>query len=334
MSIYMISFKEMVNKRIDEFLNVYKKQYKDGTGIAMLALKLEKDPSGIGEMIVAEPMHLKDIMWLYSIRRQCHMGLTTYDQINTEDLKEKFNKFNDLYRRLIKENLQECGPNITLLINNAKIFIGKIEQKPDSVKWDAKIRNKVPELMAYIFAVWTLQNAHFYFDAKGVQDQNSYLLQPHVAQIIAIFRMLGIDKNKGIIRSLQKKIDEKRPRFISGWIGSKPRLVSNLVQIGTGEGKSITLAVASCVLALLGFDVSCASYSEYLSRRDFKSFEPLFNAFGVVDHIHYDTFNKLCERIINEGGDVRKLVENLIIPDDEKESVETSRVTRAKSVID
>ncbi|ETO00026.1 hypothetical protein RFI_37433 [Reticulomyxa filosa] len=105
--------------------------------------------------------------------------------------------------------------------------------------------------------------------------------------------MLGIDENKSLLTFL---------------IGSKPGLVSNLVQIGTGEGKSITLAVASCVLALLGFDVSCASLH----------FEPLFNAFGVVDHIHYGTFNKLCERIINEGGDVRKLVENLIIPDDEK----------------
>ncbi|ETO00701.1 hypothetical protein RFI_36739, partial [Reticulomyxa filosa] len=43
MSIYMFSFKEVVNKRIDEFLNTYKRQRKDGT-----------DPSGIGEMIVAE----------------------------------------------------------------------------------------------------------------------------------------------------------------------------------------------------------------------------------------------------------------------------------------
>ncbi|ETO06451.1 hypothetical protein RFI_30941 [Reticulomyxa filosa] len=51
MSIFMFGFKEMVNKRIDEFLNVYKRQCKDGTGIAMLALNLEKDPSRIGEMI-------------------------------------------------------------------------------------------------------------------------------------------------------------------------------------------------------------------------------------------------------------------------------------------
>ncbi|ETN98602.1 hypothetical protein RFI_38890, partial [Reticulomyxa filosa] len=145
--------------------------------------------------------------------------------------------------------------------------------------------------------------------------------------------MLGIDENKGILHNLQKKIDENKPQFINNWIGSKPGLVSNLVQIETGEHRSITLAIASCVLALLGFDVSCASYSEYLSCRDFKSFESLFNAFGVVDHIHYGTFNKLCERVINEGGDVRKLVENLIIPDDEKKGVETPYITRAKVLL-
>ncbi|ETO00545.1 hypothetical protein RFI_36895, partial [Reticulomyxa filosa] len=262
MSLYMFSFKEVVNKRIDEFLNTYKRQRKDGTGIAMLALKLEKDPSGIGEMIVAEHNAFKGYnVALFNSKTMSH-GIdyvleeirTKDDQIDTEDLKEKFKKFNDLYRQLTKENLQECGLNITLLINNAKMSISKIEQKPDNVKWDANTRNKVPELMAYIFAVWTLQNAHFFFDAKGVQGPDLYLLQPHAAQIIAIFYMLGIDENKRILHSLQKKIDENKPQFISNLLGSKPGLVSNLVQIGTGEGKSVTLAVASCVLALLGFD--------------------------------------------------------------------------------
>ncbi|ETO00099.1 hypothetical protein RFI_37360, partial [Reticulomyxa filosa] len=129
------------------------------------------------------------------------------DQINTDDLKEKFNKCNELYKKLTEDNLQECEQNITLLVNNAKMSIGKIEQKSDSIKWDANIRNKVPELMAHIFTVWTLQNAHFFFGAKGVQGQDLYLLQPHAAQIIAIFRMLGTDENK--------------TQFINYWMGSK-----------------------------------------------------------------------------------------------------------------
>jgi preprotein translocase subunit SecA len=40
---------------------------------------------------------------------------------------------------------------------------------------------------------------------------------------------------------------------------------NNLVQIKTGEGKSVTLAVVSMIFALNGFEVKCACYSKYLS---------------------------------------------------------------------
>jgi preprotein translocase subunit SecA len=50
------------------------------------------------------------------------------------------------------------------------------------------------------------------------------------------------------------------------------KLANNFVQIGTGEGKSVTLAVTASVLAILGFQVSVACYSEYLTERDCKDF--------------------------------------------------------------
>jgi hypothetical protein len=42
---------------------------------------------------------------------------------------------------------------------------------------------------------------------------------------------------------------------------SSANLINNMVQIGTGEGKSVTLAITSIILALLGIDVYCACYS-------------------------------------------------------------------------
>ncbi len=89
-------------------------------------------------------------------------------------------------------------------------------------------------------------------------------------------------------------------------------LQNNLIQVGTGEGKSLILAVTSSVLALLGIDVSCASYSSYLSSRDYGAFSSIFDALGISDHIHYGTFDKLCERIINENGDIRGRVLDLV----------------------
>jgi preprotein translocase subunit SecA len=79
-------------------------------------------------------------------------------------------------------------------------------------------------------------------------------------------------------------------------------LKQNLVQIGTVEGKSFILAVYSTVLTLIGFDVYCVCYSEYLSDRDFQTFKSLFGILNLTEKINYDTFNKICENMINEKG--------------------------------
>ncbi|ETO11504.1 hypothetical protein RFI_25872, partial [Reticulomyxa filosa] len=275
MSIHIFSFKSVVDKRIDEILGAYKRQHKSGMSISQLALQLEKNSNRIGKIIVAEHNLFKGyFVSLFNMNTKSH-GIeyvlqkieTTQEEKIFEKLRKRYDEFDSIYRKLIKDNLQEDKINFATIVNNTKLNTHSIEQKPDDVIWDAKIRNNVPSLIAHIFALWTLQNAQFYFDAKGVENQSSYLLQPHAAQVISIFRMLGVDENK-------------------------PGLINNLVQIGTGEGKSVTLAVVSCVLAF-----------DYLSGRDFKSFEPLFSALGITDHIHYGTFKKLCERIINDGGD-------------------------------
>jgi preprotein translocase subunit SecA len=53
------------------------------------------------------------------------------------------------------------------------------------------------------------------------------------------------------------------------------------VQVKTGEGKSIILAVVSIILALHGFEIKCACYSKYLSQRDYQSFELMFTELGL-----------------------------------------------------
>jgi len=62
----------------------------------------------------------------------------------------------------------------------------------DTISWVANVRDKIPKLLAHIFVLWTLQNASHYFEAEGTNNKNTYLLKPHEAQIISIFRMLDI----------------------------------------------------------------------------------------------------------------------------------------------
>ncbi len=77
--------------------------------------------------------------------------------------------------------------------------------------------------------------------------------------------------------------------------GNQSDIRNNLVQIKTGEGKSVTLAVISIILALHGFEIKCACYSKYLSERDYEAFSPLFRELNLQDKITYGTFNEIAE---------------------------------------
>ena len=120
----------------------------------------------------------------------------------------------------------------------------------------------------------------------------NYLMQPHPAQVISILRFFD-------------SVDDKE----------YPTIEKHFIQIPTGEGKSVTLAVTSVVLALLGFDVNCACYSKYLSDRDFNAFLTLFQAFNLQDNIKYGTFTQLADDFVNSefaDAGVRGTVQSVI----------------------
>lgn len=88
---------------------------------------------------------------------------------------------------------------------------------------------------------------------------------------------------------------------------------NNLIQIRTGEGKSVVLAIVSMIFALNGFEVNCACYSSYLSERDYNDFQKLFNKLGVIKYIKYGTFNEIFEYKINRQCNIRDSIINLVI---------------------
>ena len=67
-------------------------------------------------------------------------------------------------------------------------------------------------------------------------------------------------------------------------------IVNNAIQLGTGEGKSVILAVSASIFAILGFDVNIVCYSTYLTRRDSEIFKELFNDIDVENNIKYGTY--------------------------------------------
>ena len=52
------------------------------------------------------------------------------------------------------------------------------------------------------------------------------------------------------------------------WLDTTHQQISmenQIIQMYTGEGKSITLGITSLMLAFLGFKVDCSCYSKFLS---------------------------------------------------------------------
>ena len=74
-----------------------------------------------------------------------------------------------------------------------------------------------------------------------------YLYDPHPAQVITIFVILGLTNNK---------------------------LSNRLAEVLTGEGKSVVLTMVGCYLSLIGYTVHYVCYSSMLSKRDENDFRP------------------------------------------------------------
>jgi preprotein translocase subunit SecA len=79
---------------------------------------------------------------------------------------------------------------------------------------------------------------------------------------------------------------------------------NHLIQILTGEGKSITLGMGSTILAMIGYNIDVVCYSSYLSERDYNSFKHIFEAFKLVDKIKYGTFTEIADSLLVKGGDI------------------------------
>ena len=207
--------------------------------------------------------------------------------INDSELKKFYAKYDEVFKKVVNDNLSSKLDlsNITSDIKQKKL---------NNSDWDNYTSEILPTVLGNIFGLWTLLNAKDFIkmNTSNLSSSNNsqYLFQAHPAQVLSIGRMLGV-----------------------GYNPTRQTINSCLIQIGTGEGKSITLAITAILLTLMGYEVYCVCYSKYLSDRDFAAFKELFETLNLTQFIHYGTFFEICEQIINEQGDLRKLVEHFIL---------------------
>jgi hypothetical protein len=94
-------------------------------------------------------------------------------------------------------------------------------------------------------------------------------------QILGILRLFALDQRGGIC--------------------------NHLIQINTGEGKSVALGLTAVILATLGFSVDVVCYSSYLCERDEEAFKALFELLDQRPYISYNDFNMLSTKIMQKS---------------------------------
>ena len=157
------------------------------------------------------------------------------------------------------------------------------------VVFDQKFKALLPRVAAHLFAIWTLRDAKPYLDAMDDAEQENLmaLKTPHPAQLVALFCEFGLLDNNSQIRD-------------------------HLVELQSGEGKSVTLAATNLVLAIMNRVARHGCYSDYLTQRDFADFKGMFDFTGQAERIQYGTLDQIVEGVINSTCDLRQAVKNLL----------------------
>ncbi|CAM4908372.1 unnamed protein product [Rotaria socialis] len=317
-------FDSQINTDIDEALKKSKEKH-GPKHITDLSMTLERTDTG--QRIMSEHTIFKGEDWRKRREKMQKQDDLEYilerlegDDLDKDTLTELFKMFKKKYEDLLSVIMTSSDPksqvdSLHTLISTTKCLIDKEAPKSTSLPLNETFMEKIPELLAHIFAIWTLQNTEYYNAILGIESSEAYLLKPHVAQVISIFRILGIGYQTG---------------------ESARNLFNNLVQVGTGDGKSVIMAAIACIFALIGVDVNCSCYSDILSTRDKEAFASLFGALGIQEHIEYGTFNKLCENLLNEQCDVREKVRDMILKNRNALEImaETKRIRQKVLLID
>lgn len=240
--------------------------------------------------------------------------------LDTENLVDAYHTFQDIYNPLVEQGLDP---------DTRESFLQSvvIEARETAKSFSSKLvdTDEVVKLIALVCVSWTISLAASYdvvvkngihMSSDAFSDSRKFLRRPHVGQVLTLLRLFNLGRADNSCR--------QDPSFFSmiasavSTIFTPPtekihlKVSNHFVQLGTGEGKSVVLAIASIVLALSGYSVDCACYSEYLSKRDYDDFHFLFQRFRVEKHITYGTFNVICENFLNSLGDIRANVCSLV----------------------
>ena len=268
----------------------------------------------IGRRLVSDFNHFKDVATMAWNKRVSqipvedslkNMQCFTYNAkskqkktytFDSSILKTAYDRYKDKYDKLVLQYIPTE--------KDEKEIVTEVLQLAASMKscslnsWDDLVKQEIPHILAGIFAFYTISKCGDSFNSIGSEENGGetssvnaqdILVTPHNIQVLTILRLLGCGDS------------------------SKTSLQNHMMQIGTGEGKSIVLGALATIFGILNFSVRCVCYSEYLSSRDYDDFREIFTAFKCQKHIVYSKITSFSEDSVSKKGDIRRLTREMIL---------------------
>lgn len=205
-----------------------------------------------------------------------------------DDIRKIFEEFNEEFSSHLRKF--QNSPNEKIILDLKDLIIEQAAQLKKDVYFAKKPTTGQKHIfLARILAIYAILKTQENSSAEKKGKAVKITFRPHEIQVVALLLLLGIVRDK------------------------KELLANRMAEVGTGEGKSVVLATLCTYLALVGFNVRCACYSQYLSERDEATFKRLFEYLDIATKIKYGTFNAICEEILNSSGrDFKAEVKNMI----------------------
>jgi len=116
--------------------------------------------------------------------------------------------------------------------------------------------------------------------ARAADAQAGEVARLEDRQLARALRNAPLARALAVVREAAARSIALRP-FASQLAGAAGLVEGKLVEMDTGEGKSLTAALAACIGAASGMPVHVVTVNDYLAQRDAKEMEPLFGFFGL-----------------------------------------------------
>ena len=221
----------------------------------------------------------------------------TIGNVNKLELSEFYRIFDKHYQE-IRSNFIQKKISIEMLMNE----IRDIAQNKNPLD-EINLKSNILKILAGLLWIYLAS------DSKMVNKSGNYIeesgvieLKPDIIQVLGCFRLLALHQI------------QKTSQTIKNWLANIPKQV---VEIIDAAGKSIQISLISMLFAIIDYEVTIVSYSEYLeSKNEVEIYRNFASCDKELVNIRFATLEKLiqeeCEKDYNYNEQVCQLVEQIV----------------------